>query len=70
MIAQTPMGQMDITVKDAVPLPRLPLVVDVRIENERIAFVLNNGGELSFPLTMFPRLLAACPESRVKWEIR
>lgn len=41
----------------------------VRFEGDRIIVLLTNGNEISAPLTRYPRLLAATPDQRARWEI-
>ncbi len=58
-----------ITVIRNATLPRLPKVTDVRFENDKIIFLLTNGGELAFRLDEFPRLHNAAPEHRERWRL-
>ncbi len=46
-----------------------PLARDVRFTKEAIVVVLADAREVSAPLQWFPRLLAATPKQRAKWEL-
>lgn len=48
----------------------LPVATDVRFDEDRVVFVLSNGGELSFPIRFFPNLHDATPQRRLEWELR
>jgi hypothetical protein len=44
-------------------------IAGVRIDDERMYVLLQDGREISVPLWWYPRLLHATPEQREKWEI-
>ena len=44
-------------------------VRDARIEGESLVVDLMDGRTISVPLAWYPRLLAATPEQRRRWEI-
>lgn len=50
-------------------LPRMPKAQAVRFTENQIVFELTNGGELCFPLDLFPRLASAPPELRARWRL-
>lgn len=37
--------------------------------DERVSFTLEDGREISAPLSWFPRLVRATPQQRLNWEI-
>ena len=43
--------------------------VDVWFDEENMWLLLNDGRQLSVPLSYFPRLLKATPEERQKYEL-
>jgi hypothetical protein len=43
-------------------------VADVRVTDEALEVRLRDGRKVSAPLSWFPRLQAATPEQRAKWE--
>jgi hypothetical protein len=43
-------------------------VVDVRVTDDALEVRLRDGRKVSAPLSWFPRLLAATPAQRAKWE--
>ena len=44
-------------------------VADVRITDEALEVRLRDGRRISAPLSWFPRLAAATPSQRAKWEV-
>jgi hypothetical protein len=48
---------------------RPAIAVDVRVTADRLHLVLDDGREISAPLTDFPRLRDATPTERSHWEI-
>jgi len=48
---------------------RPAIAVDVRVTADRLHLVLNDGREISAPLTDFPRLQSATASERSNWEI-
>lgn len=46
-----------------------PLALDVSFTNDALRVVLADGREVSAPLQWFPRLLAATPAERARWEL-
>jgi hypothetical protein len=48
---------------------RPAIAVDVRVTADRLHLVLDDGREISAPLTDFPRLHDATPTERSHWEI-
>lgn len=48
---------------------RPAIAVDVRVTANRLHLVLNDGREISAPLTEFPRLNSATKAQRTNWEI-
>lgn len=44
-------------------------VMDVRLDDDRLAVDLMDGRSISVPLAWYPRLLDATPEQRRHWEI-
>nr|CRY96125.1 hypothetical protein [uncultured prokaryote] len=46
-----------------------PAAVEVSFSTDAFHVVLDDGRELSIPLTWFPRLLHGTPEQRQKWEL-
>jgi hypothetical protein len=43
-------------------------VADVRVTDDALEVRLRDGRKISAPLSWFPRLQAATPDQRVKWE--
>lgn len=43
-------------------------VAEVRFDDDRLIVDLMDGRTIAAPLAWFPRLLAATPEQRAKWE--
>ncbi len=43
-------------------------VADVRVTDEALEVRLRDGRRIAAPLSWFPRLLAATPAQRAKWE--
>lgn len=48
---------------------RPAIAVDVRVTADRLHLVLNDGREISAPLTDFPLLQSATKDQRTNWEI-
>jgi hypothetical protein len=46
-----------------------PLVREVKVTDDELRVVLADGRKLAVPLAWFPRLLAASPEDRDRYEI-
>ena len=46
-----------------------PRAVEVDVTEDELIVVLADGRRIAVPLTWFPRLLAASPEDRAKFEI-
>jgi hypothetical protein len=44
-------------------------VADVRCDEERLTVDLMDGRTIAVPLAWYPRLLAATPQQRARWEI-
>src|SRR5438874_13696059 len=44
------------------------IAVEVACTDDALSVTLSDGRELSVPLAWFPRLLAATPTQRAKWE--
>lgn len=44
-------------------------VADVRCDDARLVVDLMDGRTIAVPLTWYPRLFAATPEQRARWEI-
>lgn len=44
-------------------------VADVRCDDDRLIVDLVDGRTIAAPLAWYPRLLAATPEQRARWEI-
>lgn len=45
-----------------------PRVDDLRVTDTHLEVLLKDGREISVPLDWFPRLLAASPADRARWE--
>lgn len=46
-----------------------PRVVDVHFSDDSIAVALTDGRTITAPLAWYPRLMAASPREREKWEL-
>ncbi len=46
-----------------------PLVVDVKITNEKFTVKLNDGRSVAVPLDWYPRLVHASPKERNNWQL-
>jgi hypothetical protein len=46
-----------------------PLAIGVSFSEDVFRMTLDDGRELSVPLTWFPRLLHSTPEQRQHWEL-
>lgn len=44
-------------------------VMDVRVDDDRLAVDLMDGRTIAVPLAWYPRLLDATPEQRRHWEV-
>ncbi len=51
------------------PLEFKALATHVVVTEDELKVDLADGRSVSVPLTWFPRLLAATPEARAKWEL-
>ena len=45
------------------------LISDVQVSEAILRFEMKDGGKIEVPLWWYPRLHAATPEQRAKWEI-
>jgi hypothetical protein len=46
-----------------------PVVVNVKVTNEKLTVILNDGRSIAVPLQWYPRLLHGTPKERNKWQL-
>ncbi len=51
------------------PTEQRPLARDVSVTNSELIVHLADGRTISVPLVWFPRLVAAAPAARARWEL-